>query len=326
MVTLRHRIRFYQQLAVLVRAGVPLRGSLDRLKDRLSEKEVTELSAKLNAGERIGDAFAAAGFLPFEYHLIVAGEKSAQLDTIFTHLSEFWMRELAMRQALVRPLYYPIVILHLVVILTSGIELTQVAWPIVLTHFIVKMIAFYAIGIVIYVLVRASWASQSLRGIWFYVPLVRSSLATTYAYRWITTLKLEFRAGVSLYRAVGDAWRASGYAGSERLAQEGEQAMLQGVELSKLMLKWKQLPRDWIDFIETGEISGALETALKALETEAAEAWSRAQKRMADWAPKIVYFVALIFVAFQVGSLMYKVEIAPIVDVEKQIDEATGGK
>ena len=103
--TLRHRIRFYQQLAVLVRAGVPIRGCLERLKERLSEAELTVLSEKVNAGERIGEAFAAAGFSPFEYHLVTAGEKSAQLDTIFQHLSEFWARELAMRQALIRPLY-----------------------------------------------------------------------------------------------------------------------------------------------------------------------------------------------------------------------------
>jgi hypothetical protein len=34
----------------------------------------------------------------------------------------------------------------------------------------------------------------------------------------------------------------------------------------------------------------------------------------------------LIFVAIQVGSLMYKVEIQPIVDAEKQIDDATSNR
>lgn len=320
--TLRHRIRFYQQLAVLVRAGVPIRGCLERLKERLSEAELTVLSEKVNAGERIGEAFAAAGFSPFEYHLVTAGEKSAQLDTIFQHLSEFWARELAMRQALIRPLYYPIVILHLVVLLTSLIELATTDWPVVVIHFLVRLAGFYLAGFVIFLAVRASWSSERMRRLWFYVPLVGGSLASTYAYRWITTLKLEFSAGVSLYRAVGDAWLASGYAGAERFAEEGEQAMLEGKELSKLMQEWKQLPRDWVDFVETGEISGALDAAFKNLEAEAAETWKQAQIRMADWGPKIVYFFALIFVAIQVASLMYKVEIAPIIDAEKQIDNA----
>ena len=308
---------------MLMRAGVPIRGSLERLKERLSEREVTVLSAKVNAGERIDDAFAAANFLPFEVHLVGAGEKSAHLDTIFAHLSEFWARELAMRQALVRPLYYPIVILHLVVFLSAGIELVTLAWPVVLTHFLWTLAAFYIGGFLIYLAGRASWASEAGRQVWYYVPLVGGLLRTTYAYRWITTLQLEFTAGVSLYRAVGDAWRASGYAGADRRAVEGEEAMLRGEQLSKLMGGWKQLPRDWIDFVETGEISGALEGAFKNLEAEASELWAQAQKRMAEWAPKILYFVALIFVAIQVGSLMYKVEIQPIIDVEKQIDDAS---
>jgi type II secretory pathway component PulF len=320
-VTLRHRIRFYQQLAMLMRAGVPIRGSLERLQGKMSEKELTVLSAKVNAGDRIEEAFAAAGFEPFEVHLAAAGEKSAQLDTIFAHLSDFWARELAMRQALIRPLYYPIVILHLVVFLSAGIELVTLPWPVVLTHLLWTLIGFYLGGFLIYLAARASWQSERARRIWYYVPLVGGSLKATYAYRWITTLRLEFTAGVSLYRAVGDAWRASGYAGADQRAAEGEDAMLKGMELSKLMREWRQLPRDWIDFVETGEISGALEEAFKSLEAEAAELWSQAQKRMAEWAPKIVYFVALIFVAIQVGSLMYKVEIQPIVDVEKQIDD-----
>jgi type II secretory pathway component PulF len=325
-VTLRQRIRFYQQLALLVRAGVPIRGSLERLQERMSAPELTVLSEKVNAGERIGDAFEAAKFLPFETHLIVAGEKSAQLDTIFTHLSEFWARELAMRQALITPLYYPIVILHLVVILSCGIELVTTAWPLVLHHFLWTLAGFYLGGFALFFLARASWESEAMRRIWFYVPLIRGSLATTYAYRWITTLKLEFTAGISLYRAVGDAWRASGYAGAKSRAAEAEEEMLKGVELSKLMRRWKQLPRDWIDFVETGEISGGLQDAFANLEKEAAELWSQAQKRMADWAPKIVYFVALIFVAIQIGGLMYQVEIQPMVDAERQIDDATGNK
>jgi type II secretory pathway component PulF len=319
-VSLRHRIRFYQQMAVLIRAGVPLRRTLERLKESMRDKELAVLSEKVNAGERIGEAFAAAGFSPFECHLVVAGERSAQLDTIFEHLSEHWTRELRMRQALIQPLIYPIIVLHFVVLLSSGIELAQTPWPVVLVHFIWRLATFYFVGFLIYIAARVSWSSESMRRLWYYVPLVGGSLATTYAYRWITALRLEFTAGVSLYRAVGDAWRASGFAGSERLASEGEQAMQQGAELSKLMVGWKQLPRDWIDFVVTGELSGKLEDAFKGLEAEAAHAWTMAQKRMAEWAPKILYFVALLFVAFQVSGLMQKVYIQPIIDVEKQID------
>jgi type II secretory pathway component PulF len=319
-VTLRQRIRFYQQLAVLVRAGVPIRASLVRLKERMAGNEVAILSEKVNAGERIGEAFTAAGFSPFECHLVTAGERSAQLDTVFQHLSEFWGRELKMRQALPRPLYYPVVVLHLVVVMSALVEFADTSWPLVLAHFLERMALLYVVGFLVYIVVRASWSSPFMRGFWLRVPFIGNSLRTAYAYRWITVLKLEFSAGVSLSRAVGDAWRASGYVGCDRLAEEGEQAMRERVDLSTLVRRWKQLPRDWSDFIATGEISGAFEEAFKHLEEEAAEAWSLAQQRMTEWVPKIAYFVVLLVAAVLVAKLMYKVEIAPIIDLEKQID------
>ncbi len=300
-----------------------LRTSLERLKGRVSGRELAILSEKINAGERVTEAFVAAGFSPFECHLVAAGERSAQLDSIFQHLSEFWARELQMRQALIRPLYYPIVVLHLAVLLGALIESMTASWPVALFHLVLSLGSLYLVGFLVYLLMRLSWASGVMRRIWLWVPIVGGSLRTAFAYRWITALKLEFNAGIPLSRAVGDAWRASGYVNCERTAKEGEEAMLDGMTLSSLMLNWRQLPRDWIDFVETGEVSGALSAALTNLEAEAARSWSLAQERMAEWLPKIVYFVVLLIVAVVVGQLMYKVEVQPSLDAIKQIDDAT---
>jgi type II secretory pathway component PulF len=323
-VTLRQRIRFHQQLAVLVRAGVPIRASLLRLKERVAGNEVAVLSEKVNAGEGIGEAFAAAGFLPLECHLVTAGERSAQLDTVFQHLSEFWARELAMRQALIRPLYYPLVVLHLAVLVAAVVELatTTTTWPVVLVHFLGRLALLYVVGFIVYIVARVSWSSPLMRRFWLRMPFIGNSLKTACAFRWIIVLKLEFSAGVSLYRAVGDAWRASGYLGCDRLAEEGEQAMREKADLSTLVRQWKQLPRDWSDFIETAEISGAFEEAFKHLEEEAAEAWTLAQKRMAEWLPKITYFIVLLVVAAVIITLLKGAYINPIINAENQIDNA----
>jgi type II secretory pathway component PulF len=318
-VTLRQRIRFYKQIAVLVRAGLPIRASFTRLREKIPGGEVATISDKLDAGERLGEAFAVAGFTPFETHLVAAGERSARIENIFEHLADFWSRELEMRQALIRPLYYPIVVLHLAVALGSGVQLFTTPWPEVLTKYVITMVLLYVFGLGVFFVARAAWSSESMRRFWLFLPIIGSALKTASAYRWISALRLEFSAGISLYRAVGDAWHASGYINSERFAAEAEQSMLAGVQLSTLVHQWKQLPRDWSDFIETGEISGAFETAFKNLEEEAARAWTLAQQRMTEWVPKIVYFFVLLIVAAQVMNVMYQVEIKPIIDTEKLI-------
>jgi type II secretory pathway component PulF len=100
--------------------------------------------------------------------------------------------------------------------------------------------------------------------------------------------------------------------------------MYEGVQLSALVKRWKRLPRDWVDFIETGELSGKLENAFTSLEAEAARTWTNAQKRLADLLPKIIYFGILLIVAAQIFLMLYKLIVSPISDAEKSINDAIG--
>jgi len=282
------------------------------------------LTQKINAGETISDAFTSAGFSPFECHLVAAGERSAQLETVFDHLTEFWKRQQHMSQALRTPLYYPIIVLHLTIVVASLVDLMQVSPHVAVIHFFLRLAALYLAGFVLYTVVRATWSSPLGQRFWLFVPIIGKALSSAYSYRWITVMRIEFSAGISMPNAVADAWRASGFVGSERLAREGEKILREGTELSKLMQKWTRLPRDWIDFIETGEVSGALETAFINLEAEAARTWTQTQQRMAEWVPKIVYFFILLIIGWQIIGLFEHAVLDPISHAEDVIDKASG--
>jgi type IV pilus assembly protein PilC len=319
-VTLRHRIRFYQQLAVLVRAGVPMRSSLQRLESRLSGRELGILSREIDGGRLLGDAFTTAGFSPFECHLVAAGERSAQLEIVFDRLAEFWTRELHLFQTLTRALYYPIVIIHLSILVGSLLQLSR-GTTAVIVYLIENFAALYTFGFALYVLIRVSWRSELAQRFWLFLPIIGGALSSAYAYRWITALRLEYTAGVPIPDAVADAWLASGYVGAQGFAEEGKRELRAGNQLSILVQHWRSLPRDWVDFIETGEISGALETAFTTLEAEAARAWQLAQQRMAEWLPKIFTFLILIVAAIQIISLMQSVLNAPMDEVNKLLNQ-----
>jgi len=150
-----------------------------------------------------------------------------------------------------------------------------------------------------------------------WVPIIGGSIKAANAYRWITALRIEFSAGILISRAVGDAWRASGFLDSERTATEAEEAMRSGVVLSALIGRWKQLPPEWADFVETGEVSGGLEASFINLEAEAASAWTLAQQRVADWLPKIVYCVFLLIAAGMIFTI-----IAPVLNSYSTVTNA----
>jgi type IV pilus assembly protein PilC len=318
---LRQRVRFYQQLAVLTRAGLPMRTGLQRLRERISSREIEVLTEKISQGEPVGDAFTAAGFSPFECHLVAAGERSAQLDSVFTHLGEFWERQRQMFRTLVRQLYYPGIVLVIALLLNAVIDLVFVSQAAAVIHLIEAFACYGAAGFVIYTLVRVSWNSEAMQRFWLALPIIGRALSTAFAYRWITALKLEHGAGVPMPDAVADAWRASGYASGRRLAEEGQAALREGQELSTLVQKWRQLPRDWVDFIETGEVSGALETAFANLEKETAQEWDLAQKRMNDWVPKIVGFFVLLIAAMQIFAILFREIVSPINSITNAIGQ-----
>jgi type II secretory pathway component PulF len=306
-VTLRRRIRFYQQLAVLTRAGIPLRTGLERLRAKMSDSELEILSERISLGQSLGDAFIAAGFSSFESHLVTAGERSAQLEIVLQHLAEYWLRQRQMVQALTRPLSYPLLILILSLLTGAFVDFMFSSWNVAIYHLVENVVIYVSVFTAIYFVVRATWNSDAAQQFWLYVPLIGRTLAASYAYRWITALKLEHSAGIPMPDAVHDAWLASGFAGSADYAMEGQMAMREGTELSTLLQHWRKLPRDWIDFVETGEVSGALETAFASLEAEAARAWDVAEKHMAVWVPKIIYFFALLVVVVQIGSLILNI-------------------
>lgn len=317
--TLRHRIRFYQQLAVLARAGVPLRGSLQRLNERISGREIKVLSQKINEGAMLGDAFIEAGFSPFESHLVIAGERSAQLEEVFQHLSEFWAKQLELRQSLLTQLYYPVLMLHLALAVAALCELAIGSWAQVQIRLIEYFAALYIVGFGLFFLIRLSWPNETVRRFWLSVPLIGGALKSACAYRWITAVKLEHGAGIPLPDAVADAWRASGYVGGERLALEGEKELREGAALSTLVQRWKRLPRDWTDFIETGEISGALETAFANLQAEASNASVLAQRRLTEWMPKITSILVMLIVGALIIHSIWRGYIEPIIQMENQI-------
>jgi type II secretory pathway component PulF len=323
-VNLRQRIRFYQQIAVLSRAGIPLRTALPRLRDRIRSGQLDILIDRISTGQPPGDAFAAAGFSPFECHLVTAGERSAQMEVIFERLGEFWARQREMYQALISQLYYPGVVLNLSILVGALLELTKgvgaVIWSLVEGFGLL-----YGIGIALFFVIRASWGNDAAQRFWLAVPIIGKTLSTSYAYRWITALKLEYSAGIPMPDAVADAWRASGYAAGDRLAEEGQAELREGGELSGLVQRWRQLPRDWVDFIETGEVSGALETAFTNLEEEAGRAWNLAQQRMTSWMPKILYFIVLLIAGIQIFALLYRLMAEPYQAINQALNAAGVG-
>jgi type IV pilus assembly protein PilC len=110
---------FNQQFLTLIRAGLPILGSLQMLgkiqKNAQFAGQLDDVSTRVKTGEALSAAFEAQGGFPVMYTTtLLAGERSGNLQEVLDRYVSFQKVTLTLRKKLVGSLIYPGVLLTLV--------------------------------------------------------------------------------------------------------------------------------------------------------------------------------------------------------------------
>ena len=111
---------FNQQFLTLVRAGLPILGSIRMLakiqKDKHFAGQLDDVSTRVKTGEALSAAFEAQSGFPVMYITsLLAGERSGNLQEVLERYVSFQRVTLTFRKKLVTSLIYPSVLLTLVI-------------------------------------------------------------------------------------------------------------------------------------------------------------------------------------------------------------------
>src|SRR3954470_19272691 len=115
-VPLRELQQFSRQLAVFIKAGVPLVEGLDLLREetgnKLFKKILDDVAKSLQAGSTLSDAAAVhtEAFPAYYLGILRAAELTGNLDRALLQLSAYIERDLDARHKIVGALIYPAVI------------------------------------------------------------------------------------------------------------------------------------------------------------------------------------------------------------------------
>ncbi|MFZ0271918.1 MAG: type II secretion system F family protein [Acidobacteriaceae bacterium] len=110
---------FNQQFLTLIRAGLPILGSLEMLaksqKNPNFAGQLQNVSQRVRTGEPISSAFEAQGGFPLMYTTtLLAGERSGNLEEVLGRYLSFQRISLAFRKKLTASLIYPALLITLV--------------------------------------------------------------------------------------------------------------------------------------------------------------------------------------------------------------------
>jgi type IV pilus assembly protein PilC len=131
-VNTREFLVFNQELATLLKAGMPLVQSLDLLKRRVTspvfKRVLDDVHEKVRSGTALSDAFAAHGDLfPRVYTAsLLAGERSGNLDAVLRRFVEYTKIIATVKRKTVSALVYPAILTGLAIVLVSIIVLKVV--------------------------------------------------------------------------------------------------------------------------------------------------------------------------------------------------------
>lgn len=111
---------FNQQFLTLIRAGLPILGSLDLLGRRQKlphfRSQLEDVAARVKTGESISQAFEAQGGFPLVYTTtLLAGERSGNLEEVLQRYLDFQRVSLTFRKKLKASLIYPALLIVMVI-------------------------------------------------------------------------------------------------------------------------------------------------------------------------------------------------------------------
>jgi type IV pilus assembly protein PilC len=128
----REFLIFNQELATLLKAGMPLVQSLDLLKRRVASPVfrtvLEDVHERVRSGTALSDAFAAHGeVFPRVYTAsLLAGERSGSLDSVLRRYVEYTKILLTLKRKVVSALVYPAVLILLSLALVAIIVLNVI--------------------------------------------------------------------------------------------------------------------------------------------------------------------------------------------------------
>jgi type IV pilus assembly protein PilC len=333
----RELMHFSRQMAVFIRAGIPVLEALEVMTDELGNKHFAVILAEMADSLRGGETFAGAAsqhpeaFPPYYLGILRSAELTGNLDTVLDQLSEYIERDIEARRKVSSALKYPAIvfcfaILAVVVItafvlprfktffasLTAKLPLVTrmlIAVANFFTNDWIGVVGFVAVLVVLALLGFFTRRGREIRDhLYLSLPVLSDLVLTAIIERFCRILYSMVSAGVPLPEALQVTTETTTNTVFRKGLLDARAAMLRGEGLAEPLAASGLFPPTARHMFLVGERTGTLDDQL---ETAAAyfdrELDYKLKQFTALFEPAVIVFVGLIvgFVAIALISAMY---------------------
>jgi len=330
-------MNFTRQLAVFMRAGVPIMEALEVIVEETQHKMLKSILSDMVDSLRAGDTFAAAAaahpeaFPNFYVGILESAELTGNLDTVLNQLADYIDRDQKARGKVTAALIYPAVVaaMSVVTVLVLAIFVMprfevffaslHAKLPLV-TRLLLSATSFmgkwwFAILGLVIILVGTFMAMQRSPGgrakidaLKLKLPVVGDLTETAIIERTCRVLASMLRAGVDLPRSMAVTAESSNNAVYRTALEKVREAMMEGQGLAEPISQTGLFPAAARQMFRVGEETGTLDQQLEvAAAYYARELETKLERATALFEPAIIIFMGVVvgFVAVALISAMY---------------------
>jgi len=304
------RAQFFHQFGQLTAAGVTVVNALELLEKnppaRAYRQPIGQIRQRILEGSTFTDGLESLGrwASAFEIALCRAGEHSGRLDVVCKLLGNYYNERARLLSRTLADMGYPVFVLHFAIFLFPAMTLFNGG---TMLGYCFKTFGVLAL---IYAAVFAFvYAGQSRRGLEWRsflerilgpVPVLGRARLELALARLAGALEALTNAGVTIV----EAWQlAAAASGSPALAREvsgWKPALIAGNTPAEQVKGCSLFPEVFANLYSTGEVSGQLDDTLKRLATYYEEEGTRRLHLLAQWVPRILYFMVAGYVGYRV--------------------------
>jgi type IV pilus assembly protein PilC len=284
---------FNQQFLTLIRAGLPILGSLEMLaksqKNPNFSGQLQNIAARVRTGEAISSAFEAQGGFPLMYTTtLLAGERAGNLEEVLGRYLSFQRISLAFRKKLVASLIYPAVLITLVcgmfIFLITfvvpqfaklydqigtklpSITLAMLALGKAAQHYILYILPLAALlGYLVWRWSRTDAGAERIDGIRIKLPLFGKIWLKYQVAMFARTLSTLLSGGIPLVPSLETAARSITSKRISKAVFSSVTSVREGKALAKSLESTKVFPELSTEMIDVGESTGALPQMLNSV-------------------------------------------------------------
>jgi type IV pilus assembly protein PilC len=293
----------YYQLGSLVSAGVPIIQALEQLlrnpPSSAFREPLSRLIFQINSGQNFAGAMIQSGqwISEFDIALLDAGERSGRLEMCFKILANYYRERGKLLRQVLSSLAYPLLLIHLAVLIIPTSMLVALVWRGEVTPFIFqKLIIFIPLYALLFAIAyifqgeRGENLRTTVENFCAAIPIFGSARRDLALARLSAALEALINAGAPVFEAWQLASRSSGSPALQRAVSAWRPRFEAGETPAELLRASKQFPEFFANLYHSGEISGKQDETLRRLYV------------VAQWMPKLVYFGVALFIAWQVIS------------------------